>query len=331
MSKKLAIRGHSSRGKEVIKLLEMMGGSNMYQHDGGSNSYSYYISSNVILHDRLSIAEDDDFEIFTLEEFLEKFPFKFGDFVRIPEYESEVRILKMKWNPICHVIEYLVYRNDDEEWYTTDELLEYNDNPIKTRDCKKCGLHFGSVQCFDKDCPHNTPKTKKENKINQMPLDDDDKLATEVTIMGKRILPPDGYLVGKITKTDNGIIVEYVNKEPKYPTTYAECYEITGINQHDIEIDLPQPYQQKMFNFFKLYICLNAYWKIAGEKMGLGKPWEPDWNEATAKYTIVIIENKLEKRYALTQNYILAFPTEEMRDAFYENFKDLIENCKELL
>jgi hypothetical protein len=28
---------------------------------------------------------------------------------------------------------------------------------------------------------------------------------------------------------------------------------------------------------------------------------------------------------------ILAFPTEEMRDTFYENFKDLIEQCKELL
>ena len=331
MGKKLAIRGHSARGKEVIELLEMMGGKNIHNHDGGSNSYSYYVSGNAILHDRLSIAEDDDFEIFCLDEFLDKFPFKVGDFVRIPEYESEVRILKMKWCPLSKYIEYLVYRNDDEEWYTADELLEYNDNPIKTRDCKKCGLHFGSVQCFDKDCPHNTPKTKKENKINQMPLDDDDKLATEVTIMGKKILPPDGYLVGKITKTDNGMIVEYVNKEPKYPklTNLSECKEILG------EKDMYQGvsgYKGELLTVFqRLLIFRDAYWKIAGEKMGLGKPWEPDWNEATAKYTIVVIENKLEKRYALTQNYILAFPTEEMRDAFYENFKDLIEKCKELL
>ena len=33
----------------------------------------------------------------------------------------------------------------------------------------------------------------------------------------------------------------------------------------------------------------------------------------------------------LESNTILAFPTKEMRDAFYENFEDLIENCKELL
>jgi hypothetical protein len=28
---------------------------------------------------------------------------------------------------------------------------------------------------------------------------------------------------------------------------------------------------------------------------------------------------------------LLVFPTSEMRDAFYENFKELIEECKELL
>ena len=30
-------------------------------------------------------------------------------------------------------------------------------------------------------------------------------------------------------------------------------------------------------------------------------------------------------------NHILIFPTPEMRNAFYENFNDLIEECKELL
>lgn len=56
-------------------------------------------------------------------------------------------------------------------------------------------------------------QTKREYDELRMPLDDDDKLATEVTIMDKKILPPDGYLVGKITQTDNGMLVEYVNKE----------------------------------------------------------------------------------------------------------------------
>lgn len=28
----------------------------------------------------------------------------------------------------------------------------------KEQKCKKCGRVFGSVKCFDVDCPHNTPK-----------------------------------------------------------------------------------------------------------------------------------------------------------------------------
>ena len=75
MGKKLAIRGHSTRGKEVIELLEMMGGKNIHKRDGEANAYSYYLYDNAILSDRLSIAEDDDFEIFTLQDFLEKFPY----------------------------------------------------------------------------------------------------------------------------------------------------------------------------------------------------------------------------------------------------------------
>ena len=37
---------------------------------------------------------------------------------------------------------------------------------------------------------------------------------------------------------------------------------------------------------------------------------------------------KVEIQY---RNVILAFPTDEMRDAFYENFNELIGSCKELL
>ena len=40
MGKKLAIKGHSTRGKEVIELLEMMYGENKYNHDGESIMYS---------------------------------------------------------------------------------------------------------------------------------------------------------------------------------------------------------------------------------------------------------------------------------------------------
>ena len=46
------------------------------------------------------------------------------------------------------------------------------------------------------------------------------------------------------------------------------------------------------------------------------------------------ISNKCNKIYLNNTAWyaeVLSFPTAEMRDVFYENFKDLIEQCKELL
>ena len=87
-------------------------------------------------------------------------------------------------------------------------------------------------------------------------------------------------------------------------------------------------------NFQRLLIFRNAYWKIAGEQMGLGKPWEHNYlkDANTIRYAIYNTGDEIVKLDGkLYRNYILCFPTEEMRNTFYENFKDLIESCKELL
>ena len=80
-----------------------------------------------------------------------------------------------------------------------------------------------------------------------------------------------------------------------------------------------------------LKVCRDAYWKIAGEEMGLNRPWEPDLeNEGLyciQNYNKQIIISNTNTAF----NKILIFPTAEMRDIFYENFKDLIEYCKEML
>ena len=70
--------------------------------------------------------------------------------------------------------------------------------------------------------------------------------------------------------------------------------------------------------------------------MGLGKPWKPEFG-GEAYYHIGVSNYKVDAKRGLngltncTRNTILAFPTEEMRDEFYENFKELINECKELL
>lgn len=114
-----------------------------------------------------------------------------------------------------------------------------------------------------------------------------------------------------------------VKKKPKYPTTYDDCCDMLNANEfvgHEL-----------MTNFPKLINARNAYWKIAGEQMGLDNPWEPDL-ENEELYCIQNYNKQITiSRTNTAFNKILIFPTEEMRDIFYKNFKDLIEQCKELL
>ena len=82
--------------------------------------------------------------------------------------------------------------------------------------------------------------------------------------------------------------------------------------------------------FIRLKVCRDAYWKIAGEEMSLEKPWKN--NDCEIVYGICRDRGAIVKRddyFGATRAF--EFPIREMRDAFYENFKDLIKICKELL
>lgn len=154
---------------------------------------------------------------------------------------------------------------------------------------------------------------------------------------------PQGYqFVDENGNVVNAQKITLEKKEKMYPKTYEECCKVLGIPIHGgialvgnwcIEDGYIVQHLETLRALSKLLICRDAYWKIAGEEMGLGKPWKPDWtDQESLKYCITSIKDQVEasKRYYI-MNTILAFPTEEMRDTFYENFKELIESCKELL
>jgi hypothetical protein len=93
------------------------------------------------------------------------------------------------------------------------------------------------------------------------------------------------------------------------------------------------PHYYEIQKFAQLLVCRDAYWKIAGEQMGLGKPWEPkqDYDEEIF-FIYCDRANGVNKGQGFpTDNFCLAFPAMEMRDAFKENFDDDIEICKEFL
>lgn len=53
---------------------------------------------------------------------------------------------------------------------------------------------------------------KTEESHGVVSPDDDDKLASEVFFKGVKVVPPEGFLIGNVTETENGISVEYVKE-----------------------------------------------------------------------------------------------------------------------
>ena len=122
----------------------------------------------------------------------------------------------------------------------------------------------------------------------------------------------------------------FVKKKPQYPKTYEECAKVL-LERASVRNDIGYK-GDLLIALQRLLVCRDAYWKIAGEQMGLGEPWKPDWlNTEQDKFVLYTHNNVIcLNRFVLGHN-VLAFPTAEMRDAFLENFKELIESCKELL
>ena len=127
---------------------------------------------------------------------------------------------------------------------------------------------------------------------------------------------------------ENGNVIEakkivLEKKKSRYPKTFLECCDVLNIGNL-IERGV-KGYKAELFDTLqKLYICRDAYWKLAGD-------WKPDWEFDDTKYVLYFNKGEIVKDMMKHTSYILAFPTEEVRDAFYENFKELIEECKELL
>ena len=115
-------------------------------------------------------------------------------------------------------------------------------------------------------------------------------------------------------------------KKPKYPKIYEECCKVLQMPKDEsyIDIDVPLSYNKVLKAFTQLLICRDAYWKIAGD-------WKPNFINYEEKFIIACCYGKVYSTVSTNYNRVLVFPTEEMRDAFYENFKELIEECKEYL
>jgi hypothetical protein len=124
----LAIKGHATRGKEVIEILEMLGGENKYKLNGCSIECAYYKKNGVIYN--TSSVVFNNIKLLTLEEFLEKFPYKVGDKILYKTYGIYAKIKTMLWN---EEKEQVFYRLESNKLFVAaaDELQPRKEELIK--------------------------------------------------------------------------------------------------------------------------------------------------------------------------------------------------------
>ena len=120
------------------------------------------------------------------------------------------------------------------------------------------------------------------------------------------------------------IIYNNVVKQPQYPKTYEECAEIL-LERASVRNDIGYK-GDLLVNLQRLLICRDAYWFIYNN-------WKPTHKSGCDNtiYTIHRFNEEVIKSATSHSHSLLEFPTEEMRDEFYENFKTLIFFCKELI
>ena len=152
----------------------------------------------------------------------------------------------------------------------------------------------------------------------------------------KEIIIPQGWEIDEVR--GNKIILMESKKE--LPKTWEECIakirdlecidrnscidtatfsdDVASKHINDIPIGLGKP----MLALCQLLVCREVY------RQG----WKPNWkDDKEIKYCIERVENYITKEtYELTSK-VLSFQSAEIRDQFLENFRDLIEEAKELI
>jgi hypothetical protein len=360
MNKILAIKGDKNRGNEVIALLQMLGGEAIAAK-GNDETVIYGISENSIIDIRLSYEKRiDNYTIFTLDEFYARFPFKVRYFVFAGNCTYAVDIRQMHWNAKTQEVEYMVKPWADNLWYTANKLTKYVMPKFNVGETvyNKHTRKFGEIVKYqwqkdeyiylihhlmedawylERQLTKDVESVDNENKMKNVLAE----LLEHIKTTSKDDLEKEFEELKEWSNVGPTVeefmtFCECVNKKPKYPTTYEECCKVLKKNP-DIkpEVRMVSPEESLLFSkLIMLKRCRDAYWKIYGEKKGLDKPWDSTYGCGEWGYWIgySINENKIYLQDSrILVNCVLIFPTEEMRDAFNVNFKDLIEKCKELL
>lgn len=291
---KLGIIGNSARGRDVINFLLMMGGRNIHNYYGNDKQYVYFIDDNNFIKviAWTSLESNHDYSIYSFDLLEKTFPYKINEDVWFIIGDNVKKGTIKSMSYEGNTMVYNLERHGKTFLASNDELRKITDNSLIVNNKES-----ETILSSNND---NKTISIKDIRYQKMEVLVDDKLELIIED-GKPFL---------------------IKKPLPYPNEFKHCAKILGIFDND---DIME-YEYDKFEVFKeLIICRNAFWKLAND-------WKPDWSMYTdKKYCIKYSQNEIKKCEFVTESKILAFPTKEMRDTFYEYFYKIIELCKDFI
>lgn len=151
-----------------------------------------------------------------------------------------------------------------------------------------------------------------------------------------KITPPDGYEVDKENSTFESIKFKPIKKE--LPKSWDELGEIQGYfvsTDSDVipfDMNLTCDSERNVFPSKEEAEASIALAQLCQLRDRYNDGWNPDWTDySSTKYDIYFFDNDIAYTTSTRSHRVLTFRTEELRDEFIENHRDLIEKAKPLL
>ena len=284
----------------------------------------------------------------------------------LAEEESEKKLSDESWKPskeemdVLYGLAYITNKYDEHkeeviarlyqdlkrEFFngsSYENMFPNTENDVRRRSTIQVLEYARSLDHYNQygkaDIDKNIAWLEKQGKSALEARTDNELVEEEVGLVDKfssRWINEFNLPKGYIFKDEKGNVIDATKivlekKKKEYPKTYAECSDILSVYT---DPDIAGYKGELLWVFQKLLICRDAYWKIAGEEMGLGKPWKPDYitrySFRDEYYSIYYNGFSIIKCNSF-EAHTFIFPTEKMRDSFKENFDKDLEFCKELL
>ena len=291
---KIAIQGHESRGKEVIQILESLGGKNIHELCGNGKDYEHYYHINTCGIITLSSKYDlHNYKFYTLEEFEEEFPFKIGDKVIFP---ANIGWMSGKITGLTYV--------EDQLKYEVDRGTHY--------------YHYVEPRILQ------LYSMKKERNIT-LTLDK----AKEWYKKGGELreIALQAFTEKELTKVDLPKTWEEFCEN--YPVQKGECWLSDAddilqcsYSQHRTNKNwIPSKKSAEAhLAMMQLEQLRNCWWN----------GWKPIWG-ISQKWCIRLFNGVPSVGITTNISKFLIFPTKEMAEDFLECFRDLIEKAGDLI